>query len=75
MQSSATAAGEEVVGLVDGEPERDVQPVVGHDLAPVEPHGPVERGELRVVGRGAARRVAGRSPKYRSTSGEPVLRR
>ena len=59
--------GEELVGLVDREAERDVQPVVGHDLAAVDAHRLRERVELGVVGPRAARR----SPPGRRSSAPP----
>ena len=45
--------GEELVGLVDGQAERDVEPVVGHGLAPVDAHRLARAGR---AGRGRARR-------------------
>ena len=65
-------AGDELVGLVDREPERHVQPVVGHDLVPLDAHRRLERSELLVVG--AARdRTCGQVAQVALDEGETVL--
>ena len=72
MQSSATGRGEELVGLVDGQAERDVQAVVGHDLATVDAHRCLEGCELGVVG--APREQPGRQvTEVALDEGEPLL--
>ena len=67
--------GEELVGLVDGQAERDVQAVVGHDLAAVDAH--------RLASSGASCGWSGRRGTCRGRQvaevaldeGEPLLRR
>ena len=69
-------AGEVVGRGVDGKPERDVDPVVGHVTDPVEPHGLGQRRQLRVSSTAAQLdgRQAVRSTSRRRRSPPPGSR-